>query len=287
MQSSSDEETEAKTSAVVGSRGDVDPTGDVVDFSDTLAITYLPDFDEQYSIKYSAGLGRITTGTNGLRLRHGWMLDNISLDIDNTKLGEFIFNQIDKFTGVAATALTKQPPGTGFTPSSTEAASQAGVTLRINYVVMAQKGIYPLLKPCERDNYLRMCEEAPTGPEQRGRVEGPGLGLPSLSALHRDRVQRQARRLHRSPDRQHQDQRPRVPAKLDRGQDRHARSRAARVDPDPRGSRSRRRSVFVRRISDRVEGQGAEHRARPAGENQAQARRTRWKRTRRASASEE
>jgi hypothetical protein len=173
MQPSSEEdETEAKSSAVVGSSGDIDPAGDVVDFSDTLAITYLPDFDEQYSIKYSAGLGRITTGPNGLRLRHGWMLDNISLDIDNTKLGEFIFNQIDKFTGVAATALTKQPPGTGFTPSSAEAAQRAGVTLRINYVVMAQKGIYPLLKPCERDNYLRMCEEAPRGPEDRGRVRG-------------------------------------------------------------------------------------------------------------------
>jgi hypothetical protein len=151
-------ETQPRSSAEVGSKGELDPAGAVVEVKESdIAIVYLPDFEEQYSIKYTAGLGRITTGANGLRLRHGWMLENISLDIDNTKLGEFIFNQIDKFTDVAAGLISGKKDTAGFKSTAKERREGANVTLRITYSVIAQKGIYPVLKPSERATYLELC----------------------------------------------------------------------------------------------------------------------------------
>jgi hypothetical protein len=154
------------TGATMGSAGaDSGPQGTTVALAEgTMSIVYLPDFDEQYAIKYRAGLGRVDTGSEGLRLRHGWMLDNVSLTIDNVELGKFIFGQVDKFTdlvsliGARKNKVLEEFSGT-LKAAADDAAVKGGfrnVRLRITYAIVAQPGVYPLLKPCERG-----CECAP------------------------------------------------------------------------------------------------------------------------------
>jgi len=127
------------------------------------SIVYLPDWDEKYAIKYKAGLGKVDTGEQGLRLRHGWMLDNVSLSIDNVELGKFVFSQIDKLTDLASlVGARKQKVLEPFADTLTKSADGADlvpkrVQLRITYAILAQPGLYPLLKPCEEARYRERC----------------------------------------------------------------------------------------------------------------------------------
>lgn len=128
-----------------------------------MSIVYLPDWDQQYAIKYKAGLGKVDTGESGLRLRHGWMLDNVSLSIDNVELGKFVFGQIDKFTdlvslvGARKQKVLDQFSGTLTKSAATEGGARQRVQLRVTYAILAQPGVYPFLKPCEEARYREQC----------------------------------------------------------------------------------------------------------------------------------
>jgi len=156
--------TGGSSATEVPSAGSVVPLGDP---ASGMSIVYLPDWEEQYAISYRAGFGRVSTGEKGLRFRHGWMLDNVSLEVDNQELGKFIFGQIDKFTDVASlVSARKNKVLAAFAGAGPDVESEAAATgfleqmtgrtvmLRISYVLEAQPGLYPLLKPSERFRYL-------------------------------------------------------------------------------------------------------------------------------------
>ncbi|MFO0931504.1 MAG: hypothetical protein U1E39_02205 [Planctomycetota bacterium] len=144
--------------------------------SGDMSIVYLPDWDQQYAIKYKAGLGKVDTGESGLRLRHGWMLDNVSLSIDNVELGKFVFGQIDKLTDlVSLVGARKQKvldQFSGTLTKSAEGGAKRRVHLRVTYAIVALPGIYPFLKPCEEARYRERCCGGAGTPGSSGSAHG-------------------------------------------------------------------------------------------------------------------
>lgn len=149
------EETDVTySSAKVTTSGDprTDPLSKVNDYFDVLL---LPDFDEQYAIRVTAGLGLAKAN---IGLENGWMVEQASMEIDNRELGKFVYNNISKVIDMGlklgeaylspATAAADALSGTNkLTQQSLQKNDR--VLLRIRYAIEAQPGIYPILKPRE------------------------------------------------------------------------------------------------------------------------------------------
>jgi len=132
-----------------------DPTTPVVNnISEHFDLMYLPDFDEQYAVQLDPGLGEATLN---LGLENGWLVESSTVTLDNKELGKFIFQQIDRFTSLAAD-FAKVYQGLIPVPASLEdvaksasmvAPGEKWVLLKITYSIEALPGVYPLLKPAE------------------------------------------------------------------------------------------------------------------------------------------
>lgn len=118
-------------------------------------IAYLPDFEEQYAVKTTTGLGNVRVAVN---MGQGWSLQGLDALTDNSELNKRIFGLIDEATKLgkaAASAALGLPPGVAsmITPQAgeelPEAAAGTPVTLRLVVVHYAAKGLYPVLKPRE------------------------------------------------------------------------------------------------------------------------------------------
>ncbi len=166
-----DDKTEATGKATINSVKIGEGYGSFVENAggEYFNVVYLPDFEEQYAIDFVPGLGKVGTGEGGLKLRHGWMLESISIDIDNTEIGKFIFGEISKFTGILQKFLQARVDPTSLADNEevTKEAQEAKearsptiipITLRITFVVEAQPGMYPILKPKECDRWCDWCK---------------------------------------------------------------------------------------------------------------------------------
>lgn len=154
---STEKETEASTD-YGGTKGLLQTAGDPatdprVDLHNPLFdIIYLPDFEEQYAVRVSGGLGK---GSLQLGLENGWMVERASAEVDNTELGKFIYRNIDKATDLAigaAKVALGLPPGVSSSSGTGEeqaGAAARGVLLRIVVLTEAQPGTYPFLKLSE------------------------------------------------------------------------------------------------------------------------------------------
>ena len=124
-------------------------------------LVYLPDFEEQYVVSETAGLGNAMFAIN---LGQGWSLQGFDSLVDNSQLNQRIFNLIDtaiRLAQGAASAATGIPlvaPGAGepgvIRPQSKQEAMDreipgTPVTLKIVVVHYAAKGLYPVIKPRE------------------------------------------------------------------------------------------------------------------------------------------
>jgi hypothetical protein len=134
----------------------------VVPISELFDVVMLPDFDQQYAIKVSAGIGASKLKLN---LKNGWMAEQIGFNVDNTAIGNFILSNIQKVVdlgiGAAQTALE---PASALTAAASAFAKQAAppegaapqppappqVVLRVRYALEALPGLYPILKPGEK-----------------------------------------------------------------------------------------------------------------------------------------
>lgn len=151
------EEEPAKTVATF--KGGQDPTTNpVIRVDERFQIVMLQDFEEQYAVQVDGGLG---IASAKLGLENGWMLENSEYQVNNQEVGKFVFHQLEKFVDLGLKVAESEllPSAT----SSTEAAdalSKAGeevgnapnVMLHIRYVLEAQPGVYPILKPWEAIN---------------------------------------------------------------------------------------------------------------------------------------
>ena len=128
-------------------------------------VVYLPDFDEQYVISGSAGLG---TAEFQLNLGQGWSLQGFESLADNSALNSRIFDVIDAASQKAqATAIVSAgvPPTLDLQPGTTATVPQSGqdavmvagtrVTLKVVVVHYAAKGLYPIIKPREFDERVK------------------------------------------------------------------------------------------------------------------------------------
>lgn len=125
-------------------------------------IVYMPDFEEQYVVSGSAGLG---TATFSLNLGQGWSLQGLDSLSDNSALNARIFDLVDtsmrlaKAAAPAALGLPISPETAAavskvITPQAGEEDAVKGipgtpVSLKIVVVHYAAKGLYPVIKPRE------------------------------------------------------------------------------------------------------------------------------------------
>lgn len=152
------EKSMTEAGLVVGGDPNTDPH---VKLNDHFDVLYLPDFDEQYAVEVKPGLGMAGAGVG---MENGWMVERAALQIDNRELGKFVFSNIQKAIDLGLDALkTAIAPGSVQAEAAAQAAGQAAaakaiaqagedgrpVLLRVRYVIEAQPGLYPVLKPAE------------------------------------------------------------------------------------------------------------------------------------------
>ncbi|MCG8685380.1 MAG: hypothetical protein MI892_10920 [Desulfobacterales bacterium] len=125
-----------------------------------LDVVYLPDFDEQYVVSSSSGLGNVEFQLN---FGQGWSLQGFNSLADNSQLNNRIFDVIDSATQLAETAAFAAaglPSLPTQLPGMDAIAPQAGeedpvlvqgtpVSLKVVIVHYAAKGAYPVIKPRE------------------------------------------------------------------------------------------------------------------------------------------
>ena len=130
----------------------------MVPLSELFDVVMLPDFDQQYAIKVSAGIGASKLKLN---LKNGWMAEQLGFNVDNTAIGNFILTNIQKVVdlGIGAAQTALEPANALTTAASAltkqalsgEAAAQPAappqVVLRVRYALEALPGLYPILKP--------------------------------------------------------------------------------------------------------------------------------------------
>ena len=131
-------------------------------------VVYLPDFDEQFVIGRSFGLGK---GDVQISLRNGWAAEVFGEQIDRSNLIPYVINQVENASkaalnvardwglmsaGIPVGALPfpsvgakQEALGTG--EDTTRALDILGQTvlLKVVEIRVAQPGIYPILKPRE------------------------------------------------------------------------------------------------------------------------------------------
>ncbi len=152
-------EDAAKTRATFEARGDP-ATEPVIAVNGNFKIVMLPDFEEQYAVNVDGGLG---VASAKLGLENGWLLENSEYLSDNRELGKFVFKQLEKFVDlglevarsewlpdVSATGTADELKGEGVGAAGARGQrTEPTVLVRVLYVLEAQPGIYPVLKPFE------------------------------------------------------------------------------------------------------------------------------------------
>lgn len=122
--------------------------------SEYLAITYLPDSDEQYAVKTWGG----PYAKLSMSLKNGWMMESVNAEVDNSAIYDFVFQQIDKATDLVTDVVRLDKgllaPATASSPDLQSsggkgAATTVPVTLKVTRVKHAVPGLYPILKPRE------------------------------------------------------------------------------------------------------------------------------------------
>jgi len=139
-------------------------TKPVIDVNEYFKILYLPDFDEQYSVKPKASLSQVSIA---LSLENGWMMENFAANIDNRAIANFFFMQfgetldlvrnikrIDKKLLAPVIGEEDKPDDVktqGMVPKQKllTGLATAQVLLKIHKVTYARPGIYPILKSRE------------------------------------------------------------------------------------------------------------------------------------------
>jgi hypothetical protein len=150
-----------KTEALLETSGDP-TTSPLLDLHNKyFDIVYLPDFDEQYAVDVSAGLGR--AGAK-LGLENGWMVEKASVDVNNEQLGKLIFGTSQKLVDTGLDLLKGYLEPASLVAGATGGFAQQGedrdqrkrVLVRLRFLDVALPGLYPVLKPSEtRDDNRR------------------------------------------------------------------------------------------------------------------------------------
>jgi hypothetical protein len=156
-------EQPAYTSAKVTTSGDphTDPLLKVSDYFDVL---YLPDMDEQYAIRVTAGLG---SAKADIGLENGWLVEHATVDIDNRELGKFVFSNISKVVdlGIKAAEFYINPASAAI-PKGSNTLFQQGfqksdlVLLRVRFAIEAEPGVYPILKRSKQEKHHKQWSDA-------------------------------------------------------------------------------------------------------------------------------
>lgn len=138
-------------------------------------VVYLPDFEEQFVIKPTVGLGKADIET---RLRNGWAAEVFSMKVDNSNVVPYVINQIEKASEAAGDIFTTWAPlAAGVPPGAVPmvkkvlkaGALQAGqedtkravtalgnlLLFKVVEVRIAQPGLYPILKPREIQQWFK------------------------------------------------------------------------------------------------------------------------------------
>jgi hypothetical protein len=156
-----------KVEGKVSSTNKEDP---VTKLGEVFDVVYLPDFDEQYVIGRSYGIGK---GNVQIELRNGWAAENFSENVDRSNLIPAIIDQVQnaskaalnvaaqwglKSVGVPVGALSvlSQQSAVAGTRDEAAALDLLGnvVLLKLVEVRVAQPGLYPILKPREIRDWL-------------------------------------------------------------------------------------------------------------------------------------
>jgi len=165
-------EEEKPPSELTARTGFVSDTDPVTRLGEVMDVVYLPDFEEQYVISPSSGLGKADIET---KLRNGWAAEIFSQKVDNTNLIPYVIRQVERASDAAAGIFTTWtplvagvPPGTipkmgdltralqaaELTPESVQKVLGNVVLLKIAEVKIARPGLYPILKPREIRQWL-------------------------------------------------------------------------------------------------------------------------------------
>lgn len=162
------EDKGSESKATLGGEGG---PASVVRIGDLFDIVYLPDFTEQYAVQVKP---RLSKATLDMSLGHGWMLESAKIEIDNSAVADFLFDQIgstldvlrDAFRldkGLIAAAGEEEeeeveeptegepvdgaPQGAGG-PQGERDDQRRGI-VRVQIRKLAIPGVYPILKPRE------------------------------------------------------------------------------------------------------------------------------------------
>jgi hypothetical protein len=166
---------EPPPSSLKADTGFINASDPVTHLSEKLDVVYLPDFEEQYVIQPKTGLGQARIET---RLRNGWAAEVFSQAVDNSNLIPYVIRQVEQASNAAAGIATTWipaamglPPGTkplaafksfGLEAGDVEDADEAarvlgGILLfKVAEVRVAQPGLYPILKPREIRQWLKI-----------------------------------------------------------------------------------------------------------------------------------
>lgn len=137
----------------------------VVKVGDLFDIVYLPDFTEQYAVRVKP---RLSQATLDMSLGQGWMLESAKLEIDNSVVADFLFEQIDSTLDVLRDAFrldegliapaveeeeeegaeTEEGEAVEGSPQGVVDTSRKGI-VRVQIRKLAVPGVYPMLKPGE------------------------------------------------------------------------------------------------------------------------------------------
>lgn len=148
--------------------GFINQSDPVTHLGSQMDIVYLPDFEEQFVIRPSFGMGQ---GDVETRLRNGWAAEVFSQQVDNSNLIPYVIRQVEEATqaaGRVAIELSKMGIVTLPTPSGA-AKEEAGevsperarevlgdvVLFKVAEIRIAQPGVYPILKPRELRQWLK------------------------------------------------------------------------------------------------------------------------------------
>ena len=160
-QQQTEEPESAKTSTSLTLSGDP-RTNPLQKLNDLFDILYLPDFSAQYAVKISGGLGK---NKASIGFENGWMMEHASVQIDNSKLGEFIYTNVEKFVDIAAEVakaklLPVESAAEELTVEGKKTQADGGeerptVLLKVRYLFEAAPGLYPILKPTEMKEFYK------------------------------------------------------------------------------------------------------------------------------------
>ena len=143
------------TQATFAASEDGDP---LLKLNDLFSITYLPDFSENYVVSVDPGLQQ---GSADVAMKYGWMIEHAKWDVDNSQIGQFLSSQIETAETVglsilnpiagaasASAPLSELAKGNN-SNANPKAPIEHEVLLRVRYVIEAEPGVYPILKPQE------------------------------------------------------------------------------------------------------------------------------------------